>query len=165
MPDFSGGNLNTSLLTKPPPFSECNEHRWGRVHKRLEKYFSCTGIFKPSSESGEYEFDDVILPIAAHMYYKIKNRKYDSENKELLSDNQVFEHIYYPLFKAKVFGHDEIVETYSQYRTFIINEFKEVIKSVNDDYLTTFINDVVGKSAMRLSMRIMGISEDLIDSI
>lgn len=178
IPDFSGKDFpNVTLLRNvvskkvytlkdvAEVYAEFLNADSRKVYKRLEKYFSCTGIFKPSSESGEYEFDDVILPIAAHMYYKIKNRKYDSENKELLSDNQVFEHIYYPLFKAKVFGHDEIVEAYSQYRTFIINEFKEVIKSVNDDYLTTFINDVVGKSAMRLSMCIMGISEDLIDSI
>lgn len=32
MPDFSGENLNTNLLTKLPPLSECNERRWGRVH-------------------------------------------------------------------------------------------------------------------------------------
>lgn len=136
-----------------------------KIYKRLEKYFSDTGIFKPSEKSGEYEFDDVIYPIAAHMYFKKKNRTYAPDDRSLLSDNQVFEHVYYPLFKAKVFGHDELIKAYTEYRLIILDEFKKILKNVNDDYLETLINMIIGKSSMRLSMRIMGIEYDLTDSI
>lgn len=136
-----------------------------KVYKRLEKYFSDTGIFKPSEESGEYEFNDVIYPIAAHMYFKKKNRTYAPEDRSILSDNQVFDHIYYPLFRAKVLGQDDVIEAYSEYRKFILDEFKRFFKRVDDSYLMDLINMVIGKSSMRLSMRIMGIKDNLMSSI
>lgn len=136
-----------------------------KVYKRLEKYFSDTGIFKPSKESGEYEFKDVIYPIAAHIYFKKKNRTYNPEDSSLLSDNQVFKHIYYPLFKAQVYQQENVIVAYSEYRNFILEEFKRIFKRVDDGYLINSINTVIGKSSMRLSMRIMGIKDELTNSI
>lgn len=136
-----------------------------KVYKRLEKYFSDTGIFKLSEESGEYEFKDVIYPIAAHMFFKKKNRTYAPDDRSLLSDNQVFEHLYYPLFKAKVLGQENVIDAYSEYQKCILEEFKGALKRGDDSYLIELINVVIGKSSMRLSMRIMGIEDDLTDSI
>ncbi len=136
-----------------------------KVYKRLEKYFSDTGIFKPSKESREYEFKDMVYPIAAHMFFKKKNRTYAPEDRSLLSDNQVFDHIYYPLFRAKILEQENVIEAYSEYRKFILEEFKRAFKRVDDSYLIELINMVIGKSSMRLSMRIIGIEDNLTDSI
>ena len=136
-----------------------------KIYKRLQRFFLDTNIFAPSKESGEYEFDDIILPVAAHLYYKKKNRKYDPDNNECLSDNRIFASAYYPLFKAKVFGRDELIKAYTEYRSCIITEFKLILEEVDDQQLISFINYIVGKSSMRLNMRICGLNDDLIDSI
>ena len=178
IPDFSDNlTINLSALRTVVPknkyslydvaeaYSTISGRDKENEYKRLEKYFSSTRIFKPSHKSGEYEFTDVLLPIAAHNYYKKKNQKYDPEVKELLSDNNIFKYIYYPLFKAKVYGHDDIIEAYKKYRRGIINGFKECLNNVNDDYLLSSINNVIGKSSMRLNLAVTGAEHNLINQI
>ena len=136
-----------------------------KIYKRLEKFFSSTGAFRPSEKSGEYEFNDVILPIAFHLYFKKKNRKFNLYDKDLLSDTKVFYKVYYPLFKAKVFGKDEIIEAYSDYRSIILKEFKKCLVKVDDGYLNEAINYIIGKSSMRLNLQVIGTEESLINVI
>ncbi len=154
-----------SLYDVAEAYATINGRKKEIEYKRLEKFFSSTGIFKPSPESGEYEFEDIILPIAAHIFYRKKNRKYDLKDENKLSNRNVFNNIYYPLFKAKVYGHDEIIDAYSKYRNLIVNEFKNCLDTVNEDYLITSIKNIVSKSSMRLNLRVIGADSDLINKI
>ena len=83
----------------------------------------------------------------------------------MLSDGKIFRYIYFPLFKAKVAGRDDIIDAYAKYRCTIIDEFKNILKNVDDDYLVTSINYVIGKTAMRLNLRIMREKDSLINDI
>ena len=83
----------------------------------------------------------------------------------MLSDTKVFYKVYYPLFKAKVFGKDEIIEAYSDYRSIILKEFKKCLVKVDDGYLNEAINYIIGKSSMRLNLQVIGTEESLINVI
>ena len=136
-----------------------------KVFENIKKVFQKIKYIQKYKKGRIYVFPDLLLPMFTYHFFKRHNQNEDDNDSSLISKAKLVNNLYYPLFKAKADGRTDIIDAYIKYRQFIIDEFEDMLKYVDDSYIETLINEIFVKSINRLSLRIISLNQIVIDAI
>lgn len=130
------------------------------IYGNMKKLFQGLQYMKLFKKNGEYEFDDVSIPLAEYAYYRKKNHK-EPENIWLTQFDLLISNRYAPLLNVLIKNEQEKIATYNQMRSFLLEEYYDMYSTLSNRYQNSMLSFLMD-STVRIYYRCAGLPFEVV---